>query len=425
MIRIWIGFVCTSLMLLASYAPASAAATAITTALSPVAYHTTSGSDGGQPVSALRARDQSGTQNNWDKYVEFTTPSGVKYRGTRKYLLPAHITRSSLQTLRIKANYLGPRPNAQTWIWKIYNWNTRSWATLGDNHLAGDWTWTLLTFIAPGSPASYVQPSTREIRIRLQSSNALDNADLDYEAVIVTSNSQSIWIPAQLTSWQWQLSDLPVDQSVDATMYDIDLFENSAGVVASLRGKGRKVVCYMSAGSWENWRPDAAKFPAVLIGKPLAGWPGESWLDIRQLDILGPLMEARMDLCKTKGFDAVEVDNIDGYSNNTGFPLTFQDQVNYNIFLANAAHARGLSIALKNDLDQVKALLPYYDWALNEQCFQYHECDALLPFIEAGKAVFNVEYQLPTSEFCPQANALNFNSLKKHLDLDGYRKPCR
>jgi hypothetical protein len=136
-------------------------------------------------------------------------------------------------------------------------------------------------------------------------------------------------------------------------------------------------------------------------------------------------MTARMDMCKAKGFDAIEPDNIDGYANNTGFPLTGQDQIAYNTFLANAAHQRGLSIGLKNDLDQAQQLLPLYDWALDEQCFQYQECDSLLPFIQAGKAVFNVEYSLDTSQFCPQANAMNFNSLKKHLQLDAYRVPCR
>jgi hypothetical protein len=195
--------------------------------------------------------------------------------------------------------------------------------------------------------------------------------------------------------------------------------------VASLHAKGRKAICYMSGGSFEDWRPDAAKFPAEVKGKPLDGWPGEWWLDIRQIKLLGPIMEARMELCKSKGFDAVDVDNVDGYANDSGFPLSPRDQLNYNILLANAAHARGLSIGLKNDLGQIKALLPYYDWALNEQCFQYDECNLLRPFIKAGKAVFHVEYRLKTSQFCAEANAMTFNSMRKHLNLDAWREPCR
>jgi hypothetical protein len=237
------------------------------------------------------------------------------------------------------------------------------------------------------------------------------------------ATAQEIWIPAGSTPWQWQLTGT-IDQSFDVVMYDIDLFDTPASVVASLHAQGRKVVCYMSAGTYENWRPDAADFPAAVRGSNVSGWAGEKWLDVRRLDVLGPIMEARMDLCRQKGFDALEPDNIDGYANNSGFPLTAQDQLTYNIWLANAAHARGLSIGLKNDLDQVPELVSYFDWALNEQCFQYNECNLLTPFTSAGKAVFVVEYSLATSKFCDKAVALGFNALKKNLDLDASRTAC-
>ena len=237
--------------------------------------------------------------------------------------------------------------------------------------------------------------------------------------------SRGVWSPVLRTSWQIQLSGLPVDQSFNVDMYDIDLFDNDAGVVASLHARGRKVVCYLSVGSWENFRPDAGRFPESVRGKPLSGWPDEQWLDIRRLDILAPVLEARLELCKLKGFDGADPDNVDGYINDTGFPLTYQDQIRFNTFIANAAHARGLSVGLKNDLDQVQELLPYFEWTLNEQCFAFKECDKLLPFIRAGKAVFQLEYELETSQFCPQANVLNFNSLRKNLQLDAFRQACR
>ena len=233
----------------------------------------------------------------------------------------------------------------------------------------------------------------------------------------------AIWKPDLNTSWQWQLST-PVDQSVNVKMYDIDMFDNDASVVAALHAAGRKVMCYVDVGTWENWRPDAGQFPASVKGKN-NGWPGEKWLDVRRIDILGPIMKARMDLCQAKGYDALEPDNIDGYSNSTGFPLQYQDQIAYNTFIANEAHARGLAVALKNDLEQVGDLLPLFDFALDEQCFQYNECSLLLPFIGANKAVFEVEYKLNTNQFCPSANTMNFNSMKKHLKLDAYRSPCR
>ena len=131
-----------------------------------------------------------------------------------------------------------------------------------------------------------------------------------------------------------------------------------------------------------------------------------------------------MDLCKSEGFDGIELDNVDGYTNDTGFPLTATDQLTFNGNLASSAHARGLSVALKNDLDQVPDLVGRFDWALNEQCFEYDECDGLQPFLDAGKAVFNVEYNLQTSQFCPQAKAMRFSSMLKDVALDAYRVPC-
>lgn len=234
----------------------------------------------------------------------------------------------------------------------------------------------------------------------------------------------SIWRPSPGTSWQWQLTGT-IDTPYDVTMYDIDLFENTASRIRQLHDAGCIVICYFSAGSWENWRPDAGAYPASVRGAMLQGWSDEKWLDIRQLDILGPLIQARLDLAVSKGCDGVEPDNVDGYANYSGFPLTAADQLAFNTWLAREAHARNLSVGLKNDLDQVPGLVDHFDWALNEQCFEYNECDRLVPFVQGGKAVFGVEYNLETSEFCSRANALNFDWLKKNLELDAPREACR
>ncbi|MEP6624251.1 MAG: endo alpha-1,4 polygalactosaminidase [Acidimicrobiia bacterium] len=231
------------------------------------------------------------------------------------------------------------------------------------------------------------------------------------------------YVPTANTSWQIQLNGT-VGLAVNATLFDIDGFDNTATTVAKLHAKGRKVACYFSAGSFENWRPDAAAFPADVKGAS-NGWPGERWLDIRRLDVLGPIIESRLDMCKAKGFDSADPDNVDGYTNTTGFPLTAADQLAFNTFIANAAHTRGLSVALKNDLDQIPQLVPYFDWALNEQCYQYGECDLLTPFSTAGKAVMEIEYGAAKTKFCPAANARNFNAIKKRLDLKAWRSPCR
>ena len=229
------------------------------------------------------------------------------------------------------------------------------------------------------------------------------------------------WKPKAGQSWQWQLSG-QLDPSVAADVYDVAAVEATAAQVAALHAKGRKVVCYVSAGSYENWRPDAAKFPAAVLGKAMDGWPGEKWLDVRNWTALKPLMADRFAACRAKGFDGVEPDNVDGYTNGTGFPLTAADQLAYNRRLAELAHSHGLAVALKNDVEQVAALQPAFDFAVNESCAQYQECGELKPFIKAGKPVFHVEYDLATTRFCPTAKALGFSSLRKHLALDAWRQ---
>jgi Tol biopolymer transport system component len=238
------------------------------------------------------------------------------------------------------------------------------------------------------------------------------------------------WQPPVDTTWQWQLSDLPVDRSFAVEVYDIDLFDNDAGTVAALHAQGRKVFCYISTGSWEDWRPDASQFPAAVLGDDYEGWPGEKWLDIRRIDLLAPIMRARFDQCQAKGFDGIEPDNIDGYTNDTGFPLTYQDQLDYNIWLADEAHARALSIGLKNDGEQAVDLLPYFDWAMTEDCFADDWCSEMAPFIDAGKAVFSAEYtdMMTVSAFlsgvCPQAQTMQYSAILKDRDLGAWRHAC-
>ncbi len=242
-----------------------------------------------------------------------------------------------------------------------------------------------------------------------------------------SSKTNDWWQPAVNTSWQWQLEG-EIDTSFDVDMYDLDLFETNPALIQKLKEDGRVVVCYISVGSWEDWRPDAEQFPPEVLGKNYPGWPGEKWLDIRQIDTLAPILRSRLDECAAKGFDGLEPDNIDGYTNKTGFPLTYNDQLTFNIWLAGEAHARGLSIGLKNDSEQVHDLLPYYDWALTEDCFEGGWCEEMLPFIEAGKPVLAAEYTdigISLSEICSQAEEMSISVILKNRGLDAYREACQ
>ena len=247
------------------------------------------------------------------------------------------------------------------------------------------------------------------------------------------------WQPkaSQHLTWQWDLSDSNLDTSFDVDVYDIDLFDTPQSKIDQLHSDGKKVICYFSAGSYENWRDDAEDFPESVKGYDLDDWDGEKWLDIREglgdedgngisdSVELRNIMKARLDMAVTKKCDGVEPDNIDGYDNNTGFStITASDQLTYNNWLATEAHNRNLSIGLKNDIDQINDLIGNFDWALNEQCYQYNECDGYQTFITADKPVFGVEYNLEPSEFCSQANTSGYSWLKKHLNLDSWRYGC-
>ncbi|MEU3609260.1 endo alpha-1,4 polygalactosaminidase [Streptomyces sp. NPDC035033] len=230
------------------------------------------------------------------------------------------------------------------------------------------------------------------------------------------------WRPTAGLAWQWQLSG-KLDPTVDVPVYDIDGFDHPAATVADLHRRGRKVICYLSTGAWEDFRPDADRFPKSVLGRS-NGWAGERWLDIRRTDVLEPLMAERVDMCRAKGFDAVEPDNMDGYRNRTGFPLTAADQLAYNRLVARLAHDRGLAVGLKNDLDQIPELLGDFDFAVNEQCAQYDECHLLTPFVAAGKPVFHAEYELTPRQFCAEARELGLSSMQKRYELGAWRRPC-
>lgn len=230
------------------------------------------------------------------------------------------------------------------------------------------------------------------------------------------------WKPQPASSFSYQLQG-KIRIHVNANVFDVDAIETPRRTIRRMHKNGQRAVCYVSAGSWENWRPDATHYPDSLLGSDLDGWPGERWVDIRDRR-LRSLLIRRINICKRKGFDGIEFDNVDSYTQKTGFDLTASDQVKFNRWLANAAHARGLAAGLKNSPAQVKALHRWFDFAVVEQCFQYNECRSYLPFIRARKPVYVAEYHIPLNRFCKQARRLKISAARYTLSLDGRRWPC-
>ncbi|WP_175844910.1 endo alpha-1,4 polygalactosaminidase [Burkholderia arboris] len=244
-------------------------------------------------------------------------------------------------------------------------------------------------------------------------------------AAAARASQAAAWKPlVPGTSWQWQIDGNTINETVldrvnnPRKMFDVDMEQTDAATIQRLKAKGITVVCYMETGGREDGRSDANRFPDSVLGNPVEGYEDhERWLDIRQTTILMPLMLARLDRAKKKGCDGIEPDLDDSYRQETGFPLTRDDQLRYNTALIAAAHDRGMSMGLKNGSGIATAMAKVADWALNEQCNRFHECDGYASFIALNKAVFNVEYTRPDgmtlADFCPADNRANFDGILK------------
>jgi hypothetical protein len=291
--------------------------------------------------------------------------------------------------------------------------------------------------------------------------------------VACNTHAGACWKPALNSRWQYQLqaardksgnclftstgginvnitgTPFTGGASVRPGVFDIDfqtdgactggtIMQENGAAVAAIHANGAKAICYIDAGGAESFRPDFPEYQTFndncggcLFGKPIGGFRNEFWLNINndqgQRTFILNEISKRLDRCKANGFDGVEMDVVDAWSNRTGLTITPDTQLLFNTALANLAHMKGLTVALKNDVEQIPDLAPYFDYAINEQCQQYSECGNYTTyFVNANKAVFQVEYKLKTSNFCPPANAANRNAILKTFDLfDTPWVPCR
>jgi hypothetical protein len=211
-----------------------------------------------------------------------------------------------------------------------------------------------------------------------------------------------------------------------AVVYDVDGEDSTAAEVAAIHAAGATAVCYVDVGTLEPGRSDFSQFPSSVVGPDVQGWPGEKWLLVTAANqpVILPLMKARFaSWCQAKGFDAIEADNVDGWTNISN--ITQADNLAYDLAISQLAHALPLSIGLKNLATDLSAsdlpkFVAAFDWALNEQCYEYSECDAYTQagsFLPLGKAVFDVEYDKAPD--CTQANQSHINAQQTDLDLVG------
>jgi hypothetical protein len=207
---------------------------------------------------------------------------------------------------------------------------------------------------------------------------------------------QACWYPPHLNSrgkpmrWDWQIGRVAPLQRTGARavdIYDVDGFLTTAAQVHAIHTSWQaatlphpRLICYIDL-AWEDYRPDASPgvvFPADTLGNVYYGYPEERWVDFRQLDALKPMLDERLEMCARKGFDAVELDDIDSFDppSTTGFHLTPGDAQNLLAYAFNEIHRLGMTGLWKNS--------PYLSWwgrnyadgAIVEECYFYHQCTA-------------------------------------------------
>ncbi|WP_158625181.1 endo alpha-1,4 polygalactosaminidase [Corallococcus terminator] len=418
------------------------------------------------------------------QYIEFSPTYTGYLTFNLSSLTQAAPTPAQVTQLQLLTKYQGPGVATSYYQWQLYRFTTSSWVNIANSQGRGDWVWTqALTLNLPGTEAaSHFVSSTGEIRARLIKGAGTDAAQLDSlrlqvswdipttctaetnaafctrlgatcgqvsgtdncgQARTVSScggcqspdtcggggtpnvcgQGTACTLPAfpKGTTWMWDLENSAIPTNLNAQVYVVDLFNTSTAKIQEYKNAGKKVVCYFSAGTYEDWRSDAGQFPQDTYCSPgedcaqsvhiLGEWCEsgggcEWWLDYRK-QAVRTVMTSRLQLAKNKGCDAVEPDNIDGYSHDDSisctdqacWSLTANNQLEYNRWLADTAHSLCLGIALKNDVDQIPALASSFDFAINEQCQKYNECGAYKTwFANQNKAVFNAEYRVDSSD---------------------------
>jgi endo-alpha-1,4-polygalactosaminidase (GH114 family) len=295
--------------------------------------------------------------------------------------------------------------------------------------------------------------------------NDNDKGDDDQPSLtpLPSPNSTLPWTPKVNDTWQivlsrpLLLSSSATSTTPDVSIFDIDLFDTPVATIQQLHKLGKKVICYFSAGSYEEWRADAKDFKSGDLGKQLDGWPGEKWVKLGGENVRA-IMKKRIEMARDKGCDGVDPDNVDGYvcpshpllqykyshavqGNDNGLGLTTSDSVNFIQFLSSVTRPLNLTLGLKNAGSIVPAVLPLVDFAVNEQCVKYNECSTFQRFVAAGKPVFHIEYPAGDGElqqnveadgfsedtkkkFCNADGSHGFSTVLKKMKLDGWVEFC-
>jgi hypothetical protein len=288
--------------------------------------------------------------------------------------------------------------------------------------------------------------------------------------------------PTGVNQWYWEidppdpgLAGLPAARGAypspgSADIWDTDLFQDSnapnAGiptgpspVVRAIHAAGHYSICYVEAGAYQVGFPDDSNFTTADYGgvgdtaTQMQGYPDEYWFNLTgfadyvagepatltgaAVDIATQLNK-RFQWCKLEGQDAVEPDDLDGYTNKsqsgvTPWGMTQADSAGFERWLAYDIHADGLAAFQKNDPANEPADASLFDGMIIEECNYYNDpCSGpggdATAYLAAGKPVLNAEYLEDgesTAKFCSADIAAGIAGALFSVSLSGGTyQPC-
>jgi len=288
--------------------------------------------------------------------------------------------------------------------------------------------------------------------------------------------------PTGQDQWYWEiapsspgLAGLPSPAAAaypapgSANIWDTDLFQDSntdggvptgaSPVVSALHAAGKYSICYVEAGAYQVGFPDDSNFATADYGgvgdtaTQMQGYPDEFWFDLTGFKdyvagnpntLTGAAaniaagLNQRFAECKLEGQDAVEPDDLDGYTNQaqsgvTPWGMNQADSAGFERWLAYDIHANGLAAFQKNDPANAAVDEPLFDGMIIEQCNAENDPCAgsggdATPYLNAGKPVLNAEYTEDgesTGSFCSNDVAAGITGALFNVDLNGATyEPC-
>lgn len=233
------------------------------------------------------------------------------------------------------------------------------------------------------------------------------------------------YVPPAGVLWQAKLSGA-VDIAEDAELFYLDVSLQDPDDLQALHAQERHYLCYLSAGSLENFRDDADEFPDAVIGRPLANFPEERWLDVRA-PVVRELMALRIQALAAAGCDGVPPSSLAVHAADTGFELTVEDALDYARWFAERIHAAGMSAGLTAPAALTGQLWPTFDFGLAIDCLEGTQCAEFAVFDAASKPVLHIELgdEGSAARICNEAESLGFVPLVTSPSFNGQSVRCQ